>query len=249
MKKILFVFSTKNVLLVSIIAVILLLTTSIFLPVNVCEANTPTPPSILIIVPYAPDDMKISIVPDNIEAERINRAYESYFTFYLYDMKSDVYTIRVTTEEKSYDTVFRIKPNSYNNVYILDRDKEIFTAGVPESRGITLATLRIVLTLFVEGLVFWFFGYRQKKSWVIFLIINLITQGILNLLLNTSGNPLSSYLIFILLFAEILIIVVEMILFLIFVRENTRLATVFYVMCANVFSLIVGGLLITVLPV
>ncbi len=250
MKQFVYARSVKKILVCSAVVVITALIPALFFqPVTVSKANAAAPPSIMIIVPYAPHDLEISIIPDNIRAERINRAYESYFTFYLHDMKSSEYTLRVATDEQYYDTVFTIKPDSYNNVYILDLDKGIFTTGIPASRAITLVSLRIVVTLVAEGIIFWIFSYRKKRSWIVFLVINLITQGILNIFLNTSGNPLSSYLIFILLFAEIWIVLFEMITFSIFINEQRRLITVFYVLCANILSLIVGGFLITVLPV
>ena len=36
------------------------------------------------------------------------------------------------------------------------------------------------MTLLIEGALFFAFGFRKKLSWVLFIIINLITQGLLN---------------------------------------------------------------------
>ena len=96
--------------------------------------------------------------------------------------------------------------------------------------------------------MFYLFGYRRKESWLIFLIINLLTQGVLNIWLNGSFTPLDSYIIFSLVFGEILVLIIEMIAFLILVKEHHRLRIALYVIIANLLSLIAGGYLITVLP-
>jgi hypothetical protein len=48
--------------------------------------------------------------------------------------------------------------------------------------------------------------------------------------------------------AEILIFIIEMAVFLIFVREHHRWRTAGYVFTANPLSLVLGGFLITLLP-
>jgi hypothetical protein len=109
--------------------------------------------------------------------------------------------------------------------------------------------LRIVLTLAIEAAVFFAFGYREKKSWIVFIVVNLVTQGILNVNLANVSNPLDSYVIFYLIFGEALVFLVETAVFLILITESRRWITFLYVMSANLLSLIVGGLLISILPV
>ena len=38
----------------------------------------------------------------------------------------------------------------------------------------------MALTLLLEGALFWLFGYRLRRSWLVFLLANLITQGAVN---------------------------------------------------------------------
>lgn len=47
------------------------------------------------------------------------------------------------------------------------------------------------------------------KSWIVFIIINLITQGALNIWINTA-HPFESYIILYLIFAEYIILIVEL---------------------------------------
>ena len=221
------------------------------MPVNtsVCYANAAEPPSILIIVPDAPEDLKISFGPENIPAHREDKAIESYFTIYSYDLKITDYTVKITTEDTTFYIPLDAPPKKYNNIYTLNLEKQTLTPGKSLSRSATLISLRVVLTLIIEALVFFLFGYRQKRSWLIFLIANVITQAILYIWLNASFYPLDSYVVFSLIFGEILILVAEMIIFLILVREHQRWRTAIYVIIANLLSLIAGGYLITALPI
>ena len=108
--------------------------------------------------------------------------------------------------------------------------------------------MRIIMTLAIEAIIFWLFGFRNKKSWIAFLIINIITQGALNIWLNGSA-PLASYLIFSLIFMEFVVIIAEVIAFLAILKERGRGRTLLYVIAANFLSLLAGGYIITVLPV
>ena len=85
-------------------------------------------------------------------------------------------------------------------------------------------------------------------SWIMFLLINLLTQGALNIWLD-GFNPLDGYLIAVLIFGEFLVFIVEIAAFLLLVKEHRGLRTVLYVLLANLLSLIVGGYVITILPI
>ena len=91
------------------------------------------------------------------------------------------------------------------------------------------------------------FGFRNKDYWIAFLIINVITQGLLNIWIN-GFFPIQSYLILNLVAAEILIFIAEIKAFLMIIKTQ-RLRTVLYVLTANLMSLLAGGYIITVLPV
>jgi hypothetical protein len=217
---------------------------------NICSANAAEPPSIIIIVPNAPEDLEITI--GTTEASRTDKAFESYFSFYSYSFQSDFYTLTVTTGDETFEITTDTPLDKYNNMYTLNLDNRTLTGGELPSRDIILVTLRIFLTLLIEAFVFFLFGYRNKISWLVFLAVNLITQSGLYIWLNgLTITPLTGefYIIFDLILAEILIFIVEMIVFLIFIKEHRRLRTAGYVILANLLSLILGGYLITVLPV
>lgn len=217
----------------------------------VCYGNSAEPPSILIIVPNAPADLEIGIQSGDTYtiARRIDKAMESYFTFYLGELRNvDNYILKVSTENRTIEIELDGPLKSYNNIYTLNLKRQALTPGKSLSRSILLVSLRIALTLAIEAIVFWLFGYRQKKSWLAFLIINLLSQGTLNIMLN-GESPIASYLIFGLIFVEIFVLIFESMAFLSIVKEHSRWRTFLYVLTANLLSLIAGGYAITILPI
>lgn len=213
--------------------------------------NSAEPPSILIIVPNAPDDLEISIGTGDTftEARETKKLIETHYTFYSREIRivSD-YTFTISTGDINYEIALEKPLKSYNNIYTLDLDAQTLMPGKLLSRSILLVSMRIILTLIIEGILFWQFGFRNKKSWIAFLMINLVTQGALNIWIN-GFPPTQSYLVFSLIFAELIIVVVEILSFLILVKEYSRPRKVSYVLVANVLSLIAGGYIITMIPI
>lgn len=91
-------------------------------------------------------------------------------------------------------------------------------------------------------------GFREKKSWISFLQINLFTQSLLNIWINSS-SLVSSYIIMKLIFGEFFVYIFEFFAFLFLVKEHSRLKKILYVLIANSISLVFGGYLITILPI
>lgn len=216
-----------------------------------CYGNSAEPPSILIIVTNAPEDLEISIKEGNtyIKANRIDNIIENYYTFYLRDLKNiDDYCININYGNRTFGILLDKPVKSYNNIYTLDLDNRTLVPGKLLSRSILLVSIRIILTILIEAFIFWLLGFWSKESWVAFLIINLITQGALNIWLNGFA-PLASYIVVNLILGEILVFAFEAIVFLIFIKEHSRVRTFIYVITANLLSLFAGGYIITVLPV
>jgi hypothetical protein len=218
---------------------------------SVCNGNSAEPPSILIIVSNAPDDLEISIGEDNtnIKANKTSKIIERYYTFYSEDLRmAKDYTINISTGESNFEILLEEPLKTYNNIFTLNLDNQTLVPGKLMSRSILLVSLRIILTLIIEAIVFWLFGFRNKRSWIAFLIINLITQGALNIWLNGAA-PLVSYLIFTLIFGEMLVFIAEIIMFLVLIKEHRPMRTLLFVITANFLSLFAGGYIITVLPI
>ncbi|PHS32060.1 MAG: hypothetical protein COA82_09620 [Alkaliphilus sp.] len=217
----------------------------------VCHGNAMAPPSIVIIVPNEPNNLELGIEwnEEYVKANRINKIVEAHYTFYLYSFRSTKkINLIIDTEDRTFQIPLDGDLKSHTNVFTLDLENQTLTMEKSLSRSATLVSIRVFLTLTIEALVFLIFGYRQKKSWIIFLVINLITQGFLNIWLAGFGPLTTGYVILALIFAEILILIVEMFTLLIFIKEHRRLRTALFVLLANLLSLIVGGYLITILP-
>jgi len=216
-----------------------------------CYANSAEPPSILIIVSNPPDDLDISI--DNGEeiyaGKKIDKVVESYYTFYSSRMKkTNDYILIVTSEDENFEMKLDDSLENYNNIFTLDLKSHILIRGKLISRSIFLVSMRVALTILIEAIIFWIFGFKNKKSWSTFLIINLITQGALNIWIN-GYSPIQSYIIFGLIFGEFFIFMAEIAVFLLFCKEHSRTRKVLYVLTANFISLLVGGYIISILPI
>jgi hypothetical protein len=215
-------------------------------------ANSAEPPSLIILVNNPPDDLSITLISEGNQPKAIAQrvAWEGYYIFYSRDMEnSSRYTFKVTTNGEGFECILYTRLQKYNKVATLDISKREITPGKYPFRSMLLVSIRLMLTLLLEGIIFWLFGFRQKRSWLIFLAVNLVTQGALNIWLNNGDSLISSYLIFILIFGEIFVFMAEMILLPIFIKEHKKSRILIYAFIANFISLIAGGYIISVLPV
>jgi hypothetical protein len=161
----------------------------------------------------------------------------------------DVYTFKVTTNGESFECTLSEPVRNYNNVYTLDLSTRELTPGKYPLRSVLLVPIRVLLTLLLEGIIFWLFGFRQKRSWLVFFVVNLITQVALNIGLNVISSPLDEGLICVLIFGEIFVFYAELIAFTKYIKEQIASRILVYVIVANLVSLIAGGFLISILPV
>ncbi len=214
-----------------------------------CSANAAPPPSIFIIVIDAPPGLEIYLEPAGIQGHKSSKAYETYFSFYQHDLQPDFYSFTVVSSEGYFEITLDEPVEGYSNVYTLDLKTRTFSPGKSKARSALLVFFRFAITLVIEGLVFYLFGYRKRRSWLVFFGVNLVTQ--LTLLVSLSGTlPFrAAYIIFGLIFAEFLILFIEMVAFLTLVTEYRRLRTAVYVVIANILSLAAGIYLLTALPI
>jgi hypothetical protein len=216
------------------------------------SANSAEPPSIIILVNNPPEDLSITLISGEKHIESIVRrtAWEGYYAFYSHDMRKDgKHVFRITTGGESFECAIDKPLKTYNNIFTLSLSERKLTPGQYPFRRVLLVSIRLLLTLVLEGVVFWLFRFRQKRSWLVFLAINLVTQGLLNIWLNYGGSPLQSYLVFSLIVGEFFVFLTEMIVFPILVKEQKKGRILLYVFVSNLVSLIAGGYIITVLPV
>jgi hypothetical protein len=233
---------------------LILLLLLIISPVQPVSANTPPLPNIVIYVEDPPEDFSIVLVTSeeselpNIVKGRQGNYYA--FNFWGLGIEDETgYTFQATANEE--DTTLFIEgplPSRTENYYILNIETQKLTEGPPTFPWLSAVLIgaRLLLTLAIEALIFFILGYRQARSWIVFLIFNVITQGILFVWMN-QFSPFFNY-SYALIPGEFIVYAVETVGLPIFIREKKVFRTVLFAIVANTASLILGGLLLT-LPV
>ncbi len=222
------------------------------------HANSSAPPRLTVIVGFPPDDLQLSLRFEEgdesatVQLHKIQTAWETQYRFTIAMLHTNMSlqnaTLVAVSRSKSFECPLPASALSkYDNVVSLDFTRQTVTDGQTLGRGVSLVSIRVLLTLLLEGALFFLLGYRSKRSWIAFLIINLITQGALNVVLNLSFA--GAYRMFILIPLEILVLIIELIAFAAIIKEHRRLKTIAYVVVANLLSLGLGCLLISYLPV
>lgn len=223
------------------------------------KANSAEPPGFTVLVSNPPDDMSLFLLfPDEsqikkIELQKEQKAWETYYRFFYHmspwkKYELDGVILAVESKEKSSNYLLPVETfKTYNNLLTLDLKTDSLVIGQSPFRVPILVALRVVLTLTIESLVFILFGFRQRRSWLAFFIINIITQTGLNAMI--TGPGIGSYWLIGFVILEILVIIVELAAFTAIVKEHKRIRTALYTITANLSSLVLGGLLITYLPV
>ena len=241
----------KKKLSVLIVALLLILA----LPVSV-SANSAEPPGMTIIVEGAPEDISLTLeLAEEPEYEvRVREAeqnWEVYFRFY-YSPEPDILNGAVIRVEGSGKCFTCPVPEDvygrYNNLLTLNFESQTLTVGQHWWRQPALTAVRVTLTLLVEGLIFFAFGFRGKRSWIVFFAVNLVTQGWLNYIIN-SGAFSNGYWVLGLYLAELVIFIAEAIVFPLATKEKKKWLCLLYALAANTASLIAGLLLIRYLPI
>jgi hypothetical protein len=157
----------------------------------------------------------------------------------------DTYRILIVTESgeiRISDTLTRDALQSSATV-----DWAAKTASAPPVWvGYALQFLATFLpTLLLEGLILLLFRYRQKRSWAVFGVTNLVTQGALAATLSINVIRHGAGFGFLLLFAaaEFAVLVVEAVAYVVLLKERSRKTAVFYALAANAVSAGVGWLI------
>lgn len=234
----------------------------VLLPTAV-SANSAEPPCFTVVVFAPPEGLTLSLkLPEGEEREPavlnpFSKAWETYYRFYSglglseEEALSGKAELLVEYGEESFTCPLPVeKMDRYNTLLTLDWRNRALTVGVPGLRDVLLVGFRVGLTLLIEALVFFLFGYRRLRSWLVFLSVNLATQAMLNLFLihvsSITGG--TSGAIYLYLPCEFFVFLIETLAFPILVREHRKRRAVVYALTANAASLVLGGLVITYLP-
>ena len=246
----------KNLFLVLILMLGLLLPTPV-------KANAAEPPCFMVMVEHAPDDLELYVTDGKdvtvpVKLRNDSKAWERYYRFYYHDLPG-IDKEHYAEELKNMTLLVKYGSESfscqipsegfeyYNNLLTLDLETKTLKQGEPDGRSLKLFALRLGLTLLIEGIVLFLFGYRKPLSWIFFIAINVMTQGFLNVAI--SGPHANSYWLLMYYFLEVIIFAVEMILYALIIREHGWKRAIGCAFLANLASLVLGGVLIAYLPV
>ena len=223
-------------------------------------ANAAEPPCLTVVVVDAPEDLALALVDEDgnetvqLRKKQSLRGWETYFRFFynpdaaVSDSDTDLPSLRLAVTTGG-ETVFCEMPanayDRYNNVVQLDIASQRVKTGLYPGRMVLIIGMRVALTLLIEGILFWAFGFRQKYSWGMFFVINILTQLGLNLLIGGAG--MDSYVLFFYWILEGIICIAEAVAFPLALEEHRRRA-IPYAILANLASMFLGGLMIANLP-
>lgn len=220
-------------------------------------ANAAEPPGLIILSNNLPQGAELTLETPQGEAAELRQTrrndiawesqYRLWFTMDFDDWHEAV--LRVTVGDNSFTVPIPDGTvNRYNTVLTLDYEKQTLSLGQDPWRQPVLTAVRIVLTLLAEALVFLLFGFREKRTWLVFLIVNLLTQGWLNVIINTSALS-SGYWMIGYYLAEIVIFAGEGVVIGLLVKEQKPWKRVICTLIANAVSLAAGVVLISNLPI
>ncbi|WP_432665643.1 hypothetical protein R9X47_05050 [Wukongibacter baidiensis] len=115
--------------------------------------------------------------------------------------------------------------------------------------------IRIIATIAIEVLIALFFGFKEKKQLLIIGVVNIITQSMLNILLNISsyhhGNMMF---VFNYVWMELLVFTIEAVVYSKFLHKYSsgkfteKRHVVLYALTANALSFIVGLYIARLIP-
>ena len=122
------------------------------------------------------------------------------------------------------------------------------TASAPSAAAAYLLQFFCMLlpTLLIEGVLLLAFGYRSRRSLLVFLLVNLVTQGgfALYLAVTVLNHGVSGWSLLLYLPIELIVTVVELLAYRRLLTEKSRGRAAGYAIVANVCSAVVGHWLI-----
>lgn len=201
------------------------------------------------------------------EAWRIDESKELAWTYYppdtfkilLYFPETGEYAISGVYERYAFDSYYTVNMNGV--VLSVDYNEELssndrINAYRSYNYRVELMSLaaRIVITILLELLIALLFGYRGRKQLLLLAVVNVVTQVLLNLLLNVANyrsGQLAALLLYVLF--EIVVVVIESVVFCYLldkttVHKKSKRRIELYALTANTVSFGTGLLLARWLP-
>ena len=232
-------------------------------------ASTYHPPAITVVTYNAPDDLEIQIeVQKNgerfpVQTECTRRAWELSFQLYREgifrsntfwgnekDFAGAVLICQTGGEEHRVPIPQEfLTPGGNRDIMTLDCHSWTLRSGLPAWRGPVTLAVRLLLILAVKALLFLAMNYKQLRSWLSFLGVNLLTQLPVNLSLYNMMWVDDMNLYSAIFVGLLLALLAEILLLVILVQENSKNRTATYATSANLLGVCAFLAALTWLPV
>jgi len=150
---------------------------------------TPGPQQMTILVYNAPNDLQIEVVyhedlSDFIMARVSRRLWESTYQFTLSRHHVDGWhhediTVLVSSEDYGEFEVTIPVPRGWIDFSVrLDLETQSISRGYTHGRNLMIMSIWLITLFSMDSVLFFLFRYRKKRSWVLFITINLSAQVI-----------------------------------------------------------------------
>ena len=224
---------------------------AVLMPVRV-YANSAGSPAMVIWSVNAPSDTELVFnYGDGSErtVEKSLRLWEK--VWFLYEPEGVPQILTVRSAKKSFEITLPEEKNavSFKKIYTLDFEAETLTENVSPLRAPIYMLLRVLFTLIIECGFYYLIGYREKKSYIMFITVNLITQMFVNFVINGGSLDIfddGTLLIYI--GMELIVFIFEMIVLPITVKEKKAGRTLLWTFTANTVSMVIGGIALLFVP-
>lgn len=155
----------------------------------------------------------------------------------------ETFRVAVATADEAQATETTYTRDYFANIVYDWATNTLHEATPPPLRFFARLTSTLFPTLIIEGLLFLLFGYREKRSWLVLLIVNTATQLALHLFLSTpiilaAQHPLYYAVVFGP--AELVICLIESTAYARLLREYDRYQRIGYAVLANITSAVLG---------
>ncbi len=186
------------------------------------------------------------------------------FKILLYYPEKNVFVASDILERYAFDSYFTVDMSGVNLDMAADSDASATgnriiaieaAASYNYKKEITALAVRIIITVIVELIIALFFGYRERFQLLLILGANLMTQIVLNVLLNYAlylhGPNIGLRFEYALL--EILVFMIEAVIYYILLnrhakKQKPKSRGVVYAFAANLASFLIGICLMDIIP-
>ena len=181
---------------------------------------------------------------DCTESDRMNWSYypPSPFKILVYYPDSNSFFVTESYERYAFDSYYTVDLSQATSIASTGENFDDVKKSYDYTWEIISLIARIVLTVLLEVGIAWLFGYREKKVMIFMVVINLVTQIVLNIMLNVT-NYNHGQMVFITnyIFYEYVVIVMEMIAYVsrinrISKKQHTMKKAFIYTFVSNILS-------------